>query len=87
MVIGGWYGDGRGKMRGTEGEEREKTEATATTATVAGGRRQTTADPSECRKDNVAGGKYCVGGSGMEESADESAKWSREDTEELVSEE
>ena len=39
------------------------------------------------RHDDVTGGKYCVGGTGLEESADESAKWSGEETEESASEE
>ena len=44
-------------------------------------------DPPVCRKDKGAGGKYRAGGSGMEGSADESAKWGGEDTEESALEE
>ena len=73
--------DRRGKTRGTEGAERGKTEAKVTMVTAAGRRRQTD-DPPVCRKDDGAGGEYHTGGSGREESADESAEWSGEETEE-----
>ena len=41
----------------------------------------------ESRKDNGAGGKYRVGGNGLEESAEETAGWSGEETEKLAEEE
>ena len=46
-----------------------------------------TEDPSVSRKDNDAGGKYCVGGKGTEKSTDESADGSGEETDESVLEE
>ena len=49
-----------------------------------GGRRKTIEDPSARRKDNIEGGKYRAGGRDTEESADESAEWSGEQTEELA---
>ena len=39
------------------------------------------------RNNKSAGGKYCVGGNGTEEIADESTKRSGDETEELASEE
>ena len=63
------------------------TEETETMATVTSGRRRTTEDPPGSTQDNGAGGKYRVDGKGIEEKADESAKWSRDETEELASEE
>ena len=65
------------KTRGTEGAEQGKTEATVTKAT-AEGRQRRTYDPPVCRKDYRSGWRYRAGGSGMEESADESAKWGGE---------
>ena len=59
----------------------------ADTATAAGRRRRTTKDPRERRKENGVGGKYRVGGRGMEESADESSEWRGEETEESALEE
>ena len=56
-------------------------------AIAASRRKRATEDPPVRRHDDVTGGKYCVGGTGLEESADESAKWSGEETEESASEE
>ena len=53
---------------------------TATKLTVAQRRRRTD-DLPERRKNDGAGGKYRVGGSGTEESADKSSEWCGEDTE------
>ena len=63
------------------------TEATGMTATAASGRGRTTENPPLGTQDDSAGGKYCVGRIGKEESAANSAEWSREETEESVSEE
>ena len=46
------------------------------------GRKRATEDLPVITHDNSAGGKYRVGGTGPEESADKSAEWGREDTEE-----
>ena len=75
-------------MEGAKQDTTEATAATATetaTATAAGVSKRTTKDPPAHRKDNGAGGKYCAGSRGTEESSDESAKWSGEETEDLVS--
>ena len=63
------------------------TEATGMTATAASGRGRTTENPPLGTQDDSAGGKYCVGRIGKEESAANSAEWSREETEEEASEE
>ena len=70
--------DGWGTTRGTAGLKQETTEATAMIETEAGGRRRMGEDPLAIRKDNGAGRKYRMDGKGMEESADESDKWSGE---------
>ena len=51
------------------------------------GRKRAKEDPPVRTRNGSTGGKYRVGGTRLEESADESAEWSREETEELVSEE
>ena len=73
-----------GTKSGTAATERGTTKVTETTAS---GRRRTTEVPPGSTQDNGAGGKYRVDGKGIEEKADESAKWSRDETEELASEE
>ena len=64
---------GRGNTRGTEEEGRGAAEATETKA-MATGRRGQSDDLPEQRTNTIAGGKYCVGISKMEESADKSAE-------------
>ena len=76
--------DGKGKTRGTEEEEQGTTEATETTVK---GRRGRLDDPSEQKMNAGAWGKYRMGVSETEESADKSAKWGGEDTEESALEE
>ena len=77
--------DGQGKTRWTEGEGKWATDA-ETTATVVGQRRGSD-NPPEQRKTAGAGGKYRAGGRKTEESADESAEWEGEDTEDSALEE
>ena len=62
-----------------EGEEQKKIAVTATTLTTAQRQRRTD-DLPEVRKNDGAGGKYCVGGSGAEESVDKCSKWGGEET-------
>ena len=69
------------------GAERGTTEATETTVTAASGRKIETEEPLVETHDNGTVRKYCVGGTGPEESVYESAKWSGEETEESASEE
>ena len=84
---GGRDREGRVMTRGMEGVGKETTEGTAGTATEAGGIPQTTEDPPAQRSDNGSGGKYRAGGRDTEESADKSAEWGGDKTEELASEE
>ena len=74
--------DGRGMPRDTEETERDKAKGTAGTNKDTGGRPQTTENPPAQRSDNGSGGKYRAGGSNTEESADKSADWGGEETEE-----
>ena len=69
--------DGRGAKRGMEGAARGAVEATATTASIDSRRGGGTEDLPGSKQNDGAGGKYCVGGTVTEESAAESAKWSR----------
>ena len=84
---GGRIRDVEGAKRSNAGAVRGVTEAKETTATAMRGRKIATEDPPVRTHDDSAGGKYHVGGTGPENSADESAEWSGEETEESASEE
>ena len=85
-----WKGGGQGRTGNDTRHgrvEREMTEGTVETAKKLGGRPQTTENPPTQRSDNVSGGKYRVGGSDTEDSADKIAKWGVDEMEESALEE
>ena len=57
------------------------------TVMAVSGRRGTIEDPRVIMQNNGPGGKYRVGGNGTEDSVEEIAKWSGEETEELATKE
>ena len=69
------------------GAEWGKTEATKTMATAMSVRKRTTEDLSVSMQENITGGKYHLGRRGTEESVDESAEWSGEETGESATKE
>ena len=66
--------------------KREETETTSAKERDSGRGRQVEDTQGGTEEDNVEG-KYCMGGTDMEESASNSAEWIREDMDESASEE
>ena len=87
MGAGGRPSDRSGENSGKSGAARGEIEETESTVLAESRRGRKTEDPTGINQDNDAGGEYGMVGTDTEDIAADSAEWSREETDELVSEE